>query len=102
MGNTTLTLRDSAKGYETKKTKNISEIEVVNLDFPIEQRSGIDNEGKEYNYKVAIINGQEYRVPEVVLKDIKTILEAKPTLKTVRVIKKGQGMATNYTVVPLD
>jgi hypothetical protein len=29
-------------------------------------------------------------------------MEAKPTLKTVRVIKKGTGMNTEYTVIPLE
>lgn len=95
-------LRDSAKSYESKKTKNIADVEVVNLDAPIEPREGVDVDGTKFNYKVAVINGEEYRVPEIVLKDIKTILEAKPTLRTVRVVKKGQGMATTYTVIPLD
>lgn len=96
------TLRDSAKAFESKKTRNIADLEVVNIDCPIEERIGVDSDGKEFSYKVVIVNKEEYRVPEIVLKDIKTILEAKPTLKTVKVIKKGQGMGTTYTVVPLD
>lgn len=96
------TLKETAKAFTPKKTRNIAELEVVNLDCNIEERSGVNNEGKEFTYNVALIKGEEYRVPESVLNSIKTIMEAKPTLKTVRVIKKGQGMNTEYTVIPLD
>jgi hypothetical protein len=96
-------LKDTAKAYQPKKTRNIAELEVVNLEaFQIEEREGVNNEGKEFSYKVAIFNGEEYRIPESVLGSIKTILEAKPSLKTIRVIKKGQGMDTQYTVIPLE
>ena len=95
--------KDTAKAYTPKKTRNIAELEVVNLEtMQIEDRVGTNEDGKDFSYKVAILNGEEYRVPASVLGSIKTILEAKPTLKTVRVIKKGQGMNTEYTVIPLD
>lgn len=96
-------LKDTAKAYVPKKTRNIAELEVVNLEnLQVEDRSGVNEEGKEFEYKVAILNGEEFRVPASVLGSIKTILEAKPTLKTVKVIKKGQGFNTEYTTVPLD
>ena len=95
-------LRESAKAYEPQQTKNIAELEAVSLDVPIEQRKGKDQTGKEFEYAVAIVLGEEYRVPATVLKDIKAIMEAKPTLKTVKVIKKGEGMKTQYTVIPLE
>ena len=96
-------IKDSAKAYVPKKTKNIADLEIVNIEtIQVENRDGVNNDGKEFSYKVAIINEEEYRVPESVLGSIKTIIEAKPTLKTVRVIKKGQGMNTEYTVIPLD
>lgn len=97
------TLKETAKAYVPKKTRNIAEMEVVNIDnLQIEDRTGLNEEGKEFKYQVAILNGEEYRVPASVLGSIKTILEAKPTLKTVKVIKKGQGFNTEYTVIPLD
>ena len=95
-------LRESAKAHVPKTTKNVAELEAVSLDVPIEQRSGKDQTGKEFSYKVALVAGEEYRVPDSVLNDIKTIMSAKPTLKTVKVIKKGQGMNTEYTVIPLE
>ncbi len=96
-------LKDTAKAYEPKKTKNIADLEVVNLEtLQVEERNGVNNEGKEFNYQVVIKDNDEYRVPASVLADIKTIIENKPTLKTVKVIKKGTGMGTEYTVIPLD
>ena len=96
-------LKETAKAFQPKKTRNIADLEVVNVEtMQVEDRTGTNEEGKEFAYKVAIQNGEEFRVPASVLGNIKTILEAKPTLKTVRVIKKGQGMNTEYTVIPLD
>ena len=95
-------LRESAQAYEPKATKNVTDLEAVSLNIQIEERTGADNEGKPYSYYVALLAGEEYRVPSAVLKDIKAILTAKPNLKTVRVIKQGTGMATRYTVIPLE
>lgn len=96
-------IKETAKAYVPKKTRNIAEMEIVNIEtLQIEDRQGVNDEGKEYNYQVALLSGEEYRVPASVLGSIKTILEAKPSLKTVKVIKKGQGLNTEYTVIPLD
>ena len=96
------TLREQAKAYEPNKTKNVADLEAVSLDAVIEERTAKDKDNKEYTYSVAVITGVDYRVPDSVLKDIKAIIEAKPTLKTVKVIKKGEGMKTQYTVIPLE
>ena len=97
------TIREASKTFESKKTKNVADLEIVNIDtMVLEDRTALNEEGKEFNYKVIVIKDSEYRVPSSVLNSIKTILEAKPTLKTVKVIKKGQGMNTEYTVIPLD
>jgi hypothetical protein len=98
MGN----LREEAKAFEPKKTLNVADLEVLSLDSKIESRIGTDKNGEEFSYKVAIVVGNEYRVPASVLADIKTLLEAKPTLKTVKVIKKGSGMNTKYSVIPME
>ena len=83
---------------ETDKSK--TDIKTFPIeDFPIIPRV---EEGKEFDYQVVVYNNEDYRVPASVLNNIQTILKAKPTLKTVKVIKQGQGFNTNYTVVPLD
>jgi hypothetical protein len=95
-------LREASKAYEPTKTKNIADLEAVSLDSQFEERTGKDKDGKDYSFSVVVVVGQDYRVPDSVLKDIKAIMEAKPSLKTVKVIKKGQGMGTQYTVIPLE
>lgn len=95
-------LRETAKAYEPQSTHNVADLEAVSLDVVIEERKAKDKDGKEYGYSVALVLGEEYRVPASVLKDIKAIMTAKPTLKTVKVIKKGEGMKTQYTVIPLE
>lgn len=95
-------LRDTAKAHEPIRTLNVTDLEALSLEAPIEERTAEDKEGKPFSYKVAMVLGKEYRVPASVLTDIKTLLEAKPSLKTVRVIKKGTGMNTKYTVIPVE
>jgi hypothetical protein len=95
-------LRETAKAYEPQSTHNVAELEAVSLEATIEERKAKDKEGKEFSYHVVLVAGEEYRVPATVLKDIKAIMSAKPTLKTIKVIKKGEGMKTQYTVIPLE
>lgn len=95
-------VRDEAKAYTPSKTLNVSDLEAFSLETKMEDRSGKDKDGKDFSYKVALVTGNEYRVPASVLNDIKTLLEAKPTLKTVKVVKKGQGMNTKYSVIPME
>lgn len=96
-------LKDTAKAYVPPQTKNIADLEVVNIETAIiEPRKGKNEAGEAFDFNVAVIGDEEYRVPNTVLKDIKAILSAKPGIKTIRVLKKGTGMGTSYTVVPLD
>lgn len=98
-----VTLKDFAKTFEGKKTRNITELEVVNLEnLEILEKEGTDKENKPFHMIVGISNNEEYRIPESVMRDIRTIIENKPTLKTIKVIKKGTGMGTTYTVIPLE
>ena len=95
-------IKDSAKSYVSKQTKNIAELKSVEVDLALLDGKGKDQTGKEFTYKYIEIDGDEYRVPDKVLKDLKAILEKKPTLKTFSVSKQGTGLNTAYTVIPLD
>jgi len=95
-------LKETAQAYEPKKTLNIADLERVPIDVPMSKVSGTNQEGKDFEYYVAEFEGSKYRVPVTVIEAIKTIMEEKPDLKTIRVKKKGSGMGTEYTVVPLD
>ena len=94
------TIKEDAQDYEPKMTKNIADLEIVSIDLKTEDRDGINSEGKAFKYKVTVIDGEEYRVPNSVLKSLKAILKEKPDLETFKVLKDGEGLLTNYTVVP--
>jgi len=94
-------LGEKAKAYESKQTKNIADLSKVSVDLEMEERVGTDKDGKDFNYNVITVDGEEYRVPDSVLKSVKAILEENPNLKTFKVKKTGQGLSTEYTVIPL-
>lgn len=95
------TIRDEAKGYEPKPTtKNISELQSISTDLVVEDDS-FEYEGKEVKQKVIVVNGERFRVPVSVLRDLKVILEDNPNLKNFKVKRTGQQMETRYTVIPL-
>jgi len=97
------TIKEEAQAYEPKQTKNIADLEKVSVELIIdpEERTGTDKDGNVFKYKVTIIDGEEYRVPDSVLKALKVHLEQKPDLKEFKVVKSGEGLNTTYTVVPL-
>lgn len=95
-------IKEEALAYEPKTTLNIADLDRVDLSFPLEDRTGTDKEGKDFNYKVMVANGQEYRVPNTVLEEIKKMLDLKPDLKAVKVEKTGAGLSTRYTVKKLE
>lgn len=97
-----VSLKEEAQAYTPNQTLNIADLDRVDLSFPIEERTGTDKEGNEFNYKVMIANGIEYRVPNTVLEKIKEMLDLKPDLKFVKVEKTGSGLSTRYSVKKLE
>jgi len=91
-------LKETAKEYTPKLTLNIADLDKVDISFPMEERTGTDNNGKSFDYHVMIANEQEYRVPNTVLEEIQKILKLKPETKFVKVSKKGSGLNTSYSV----
>ena len=95
------TIKEKALAYEPVTTKNVGDLELLSLNYPVHEETGIDSNNKEYIYKYVEIDGFRYRIPNKVLGDIKSILEANPTTTTIKVIRKGEGLKTTYTVVPV-
>lgn len=97
-------IKEEAQDYTPKQTKNIADLEKVSVEIQVEPdlRSGTDDNGKTFYYKVIIVEEEEYRVPDSVLKALKSILEEKPDLEFFKVKKTGTGLKTNYTVISLD
>lgn len=101
------TIKDEAEKYEGKQTRTIDELERVSVDLVLkdDEFTTVDEEtGKEklVQQKVTVLDGEEYRVPRTVLRDLKVILEDNPNLKFFKVKKKGEGLRTRYTVIPLS
>lgn len=97
-----VTLREQAKDFIPKQTKNVSELPVVNIDTEIQTGEGTDKDGNIFQYKYIENNGEEYRVPMIVIGMLKDLLEANPHMKSFKVKRTGEGkVGTRYTVIPL-
>lgn len=96
------TLKDEAKGYVPKQTKNIADLPQVDVNTELYDGVGTDDAGTEFKYKYMDVNGEEYRVPNMVIGQIKDLIEMSPNLKLVRVKRTGEGLKTRYTTIPLS
>ena len=94
-------LKDFAKTYESKKQKNIADLETVNADAEIKKETRKDQDNVEYKVMFIVVNNEEYRVPPIVVGQLRKLIEAKPDLASFKVIKSGTGKATQYQVIPL-
>lgn len=93
---------ESARSYEPKQILNIADLNSVDVNLNLEDRSGKDNEGKEYTYQVTNIEGKEYRVPAMVLEKLKEALKIKSDIKRIKVNRSGSGLNTRYSVEVLE
>lgn len=94
-------IREEALTYEAPQTRNVADLESVPCDLAIEERTFQDSEGKDFTIKVVVIDGEEYRVPNSVLAELKTHLGENPEITHFKVKKEGEGLKTKYTVIPL-
>lgn len=97
------TIKDEAEAYVPKQTKNIAELPQVAIDFDLKEGEGVDKEGNTFKYKYVEVNGEEYRVPGVVIAQVKDILSENKGMKSFKVKRTGEGKTgTRYTVIPLS
>lgn len=97
-------IKEEAQAYEPKQTRNVAELPHITTDMDLKDGQGTTKDGdqtKVFNYKYIEYEGEEYRVPGVVIGQIKAQLEANPNLKKFKVKKSGTGLGTSYTVIPL-
>ena len=95
------TLKQYATKYEPKKTANVTDLLSLSISEPIEERQGRDDAGKDFSYMCIVRDGVDYRIAPTVIGQIKALLEEMPNLDVVRVSKKGEGLNTRYTVIPM-
>ena len=94
------TIKEAAEAYESKKTLNIADLPVVTTDIEVREETFKEGTKDEFTINIATIDDKEYRVPDSVLKSLQAILKEKPDLKSIKVVKSGEGMNTEYTVIP--
>ena len=96
-----VSMKEEAENYKAPETANIADLQKVSVSIDIESRVFKKDTPDEFSVKVGIVDGVAYRIPLCVFKDLKTLLSELPQLKFVKVVKKGVGMNTEYTVIPL-
>lgn len=94
-------LKEEAKAYEPPQTKNIADLEVVPVSAEVFEREYTDKDKNKFTVSVIVVDGEDYRVPVSVLKSLKAIIEERPEVKAIKVKKTGEGLKTEYTVIPL-
>ncbi len=98
------TIKETAKQFEPKTaTKNVADLSEVSTELELKDGKGQNKEtGEAFVYKYIEVDGEEYRVPNKVIGDLKVILEENPNLMKFKVKKTGTGLETRYTVIPLS
>ena len=95
-------IKEAAELYVAPQTLNIADLDKVDVNMDTAVRTFKEGTDDEFSITVAIIEGLDYRIPPSVLGALKEILEEKPDLKYFKVKKKGEGLNTKYTVIPLE
>ena len=95
-------LKDEAESYEPDQTLNIADLERVSVDLEVYESEEKTDEktGEKWTYKFVLVDDKRYRIPGIVLGDMKGILEKFPDTTHFIVTKKGTGVATRYQVMP--
>ena len=74
-------ITEAATSYEAGTTSNIAELEVVRTDAKIVPKSFKEGTPEAFTINVINVEGIDYRVPNMVLGNLKAILAEKPDLK---------------------
>ena len=95
-------IKEAAQNYEPASTKNIAELPKVSVASEIVEKTFKEGTAEEFKVNVINVDGEDYRVPDSVLNNLKAILEEKPDLQSFKVKKEGTDLRTRYTVIPLS
>ena len=96
------TLKQTALDFEPQQYKNIADLEIVDVEVPVEKKVFKQGTPDEFEAWVFVKDGEEYRVPNSVLADIKILAKENPNIKSIEVKKSGEGKTnTRYMVIPM-
>ena len=94
------TIRQAAETYKPVETKNISDLNKVSIDLDLTEKTFNQGQADEFSIKVATIEGEDYRVPNSVIKQLNILLDDTPKMTHFKVKKSGTGLNTTYQVLP--
>lgn len=97
--NKMVNIKESANNYVDKSIKNISELKSVSVDSDIKQETFTKEDGETFTISYIEVNEEKFRIPDMVLKQLKVMLEDDKSLEQFKVLKSGSGLATSYQVV---
>jgi len=100
------TIKESAEAYVPPTTLNITDLESVSVDIQtkvetFERKDPKEGEEPTFTVETFEVEGEKYRLPASVKKQLQQQIEARPELKMFKVTKVGTGFNTEYTVIPL-
>jgi len=95
-------IKESAQNYVPAPSLTIADLEAVSVEQEIVSKTYKEGTDDAYTNNVIVWDGKDYRVPDIVLKDLKVMIAEKPEMKTFKVKKEGTGLKTNYTIIPLE
>lgn len=95
-------IRESAENFIPPSNLTIADLEAVSVKEQVIEKTYKEGTDAEYSNNVIVQSEKDYRVPDVVLKQLKVMIKNKPDMTTFKVEKEGTGINTNYTVIPLD
>jgi len=95
------TIKDMALNYVAPP--KIADLKEIAVDVEMfDDGEGVNPEtDKSYSYSYIIVNDKQVRVPDSVITQLQEQLKANPTMRAFKVNKKGEGIMTKYTVIPI-
>lgn len=93
-----VTITEEAKQTKDPETKTVDELEILNVNEDIKTFEGTKDNGEQFSYKYIEKDGVKYRIPVVVLRQIRDILKTEPERTEVKVKSRGEGRQKIYFV----
>lgn len=95
------TIKDNAQNWKPKP--KIADFDFIDINTVIyDDGEGVNPESdKPYTYSYIELNGFEVRIPDSVIAQLKDQLSVNPAMRGFKVSKKGEGIMTKYTVIPI-
>lgn len=96
-----MNIKEVSENYVAPITKNVADLDKIPINMDVKEKKAMDADGKEFSYMFIEVDNTEYRMPRTVIKQLQDHLKNNPDLTHFKVERKGTGLQTSYTVIPL-